>query len=143
MSLTGHCTRVHKTSARPLRVHKTSARPLRVHKTSAHQRESTKLQPRLWLTMAEGTWLNRSADASRAACSQGVVTIKGSGGSTWMSREQRIAKEWPDVGEPENMLVLGPRVTPLQQYWYSHWYSKPAPWPTDTKTMPAHTSQVH
>ena len=32
--------------------------------------------------------------------------LHGSGGSSWTTRAARIAKKWPDVGPPENMVSL-------------------------------------
>lgn len=47
------------------------------------------------------------------ACGARQATFHGSGGSSWSTREQRMAAGWPDVGPPENIVTLS-EVPPVE-----------------------------
>lgn len=60
-----------------------------------------------------GLWLN-DVPARRVEHGPGTVGVYGPEGSLWTTREQRVAKGWPDVGEPENMYLVAEQVRSFQ-----------------------------
>lgn len=55
----------------------------------------------------QGEWLNDNP--ARRSKGDGILTMKASSGSLWLTRHERVQKGWDDVGVPENIFALQQR----------------------------------